>query len=248
MKKENRAKQAGTPAVFQTLSRWYGKIPILPFLDRPTSAIFIFCITAYCIFVASILLSSPLSVQPVLSEQPLAKNTPLQLMPGETYAYAVDTPDGSQVLTYTISRDPSCAGTLVYEKETQSSLCLSSSGNVAGPLFPAMNSSYGNQSILLFAPWMLAVSDTFSWQFQNTVSAAGTKLAMPVTLTSQGRKTIAGREAFAIVVLPYFGSRSVFYIDSQKRVVLEAVSANATAKIISAPFALNWSDSANSTS
>ena len=225
------------------LDSLYNKIPIIPYLDRPTSALFFLAAILYAAFVASVFISSPVQMQQQVSEDPLAKNTHLQILPGEKYVYSGDSGSGAQSLTYQVYSNSSCSGAFVYEKEAQTGLCLSQAGNIEGSGVPALNSSYGNQSMLLFSPWMLAVTDSFSWGFTNGMSAGGTSVSLPVTLTSHGRKTVAGRETFVISVAPYAGNPSTLYIDSQKRVLVEAVSQNVSVKLVSAPFALNWSNS-----
>ena len=229
--------------IVSLLNSIYRKIPIFPYLDRPTSALLYIAVILYATFVASIFLSSPVQLQPNIVEDSLAKNTHLQILPGEKYVYLGESPGTTDTLTYQIYRNSSCSGAFVYEKETKTELCLSQAGNIEDESFPMLNSSYGNKSILLFAPWMLAVTDSFSWGFKNEMAAGGTTVSIPVTLTSHGRKAIAGREAFEIVVAPYVGSPSTLYIDSQKRVLIEAVSENVSVKLISAPFPLNWSNS-----
>ncbi|MCX6773274.1 MAG: hypothetical protein NTV88_05930, partial [Candidatus Micrarchaeota archaeon] len=221
-------------AAVSVLNSIYQKIPIAPYLDRPTSALLYISFILYAAFVASIFLSSPVQMTPQILEDLLAKNTHVQLLPGEKYVYSGEGQSSADILTYQIYKNSSCSGAFVYEKETKISLCLSQAGNIEDPSVPAMNSSYGNKSIIMFAPWMLAVSDTFSWGFANQMSAGGAKVSLPVTLESQGRKTISGREAFEILVVPYAGKPSTIYIDSQKRVLLEAVSENVSVKLISA--------------
>jgi hypothetical protein len=227
------------------LSSIYQKIPIAPYLDRPTSALLYISFILYAAFVASIFLSSPVQMSPQILEDSLAKNTHLQLLPGEKYIYSGESQGSADVLTYQVYRNSSCSGAFVYEKETKTALCLSQAGNIEDPSVPALNSSYGNQSIIMFAPWMLAVTDTFAWSFKTQMSAGGATVSLPVTLTSHGRKIIAGREAFEISVAPYIGKPSTLYIDSQKRVLIEAVSENVSIKLISAPFELNWSAAQN---
>lgn len=195
----------------------------------------------YVFFVGFIMLSTPLDMQGLVTEGPIYKNAALQLLPGETYRYQFSTPDGTEPLTYRVLESGSCRGTLVREDETRMLLCLSKSGNLLEEGFPEMNSSFGNKSIALFSPWMLAVSDRFSWEFQTTVSAAGAKVQLPVYLKSLGRKTVAGREAYEISAFSSVGGRSTFYIDAEKRVLLSIDAGNVSARLVSAPFSLNWS-------
>ena len=234
--KKTEPKPQDALAILQSL---YGKFPVFPYLDRATSALLIFCVAAYFIFIAFVFFASPVQIAQQVHEDPIYKNTQLQLVPGERYAYQLSSPDGQNLVSYTIGKSASCQGTVVVEDSSGTTLCLSKSGNLMQPGFESLNSSFLNQSILLFSPWMLAASDTFSWKFDNTVSAAGTQVSFPVALRSQGRKTVAGREAFEIGVTS-MGEASTFYIDAEKRVLLSIDAANVSVKLVSAPFALNW--------
>lgn len=225
------------------LNSLYMGIPALPFLERQGTALLLFCALAYLLFVAYVFLSSPLTMSQDFYEQPLQKNSALQLLSGETYAYQISSPDGRQTVAYSTSRASSCAGLLVSEEASGASLCLSQSGNLAQEGTEAFNSSFGNQSILLFAPWMLAVSDDFKWGFESRITAGSTAISFPVSLFSKGKKTVAGREAYEISVGSSGSPPSLFYIDAQKRVLLSAESANVSVKLISAPFPLEWGNS-----
>lgn len=242
MGEKNGKEKKPESSILRSLNSLYMRLPVLPYLDRPTSALLIIGMLGYFGFVASIFLSSPVQLEQQYSEGPLYKNAQLQLLPGEAYSYLVTGPGSRQQVTYSILRSPSCAGVLVNEDMSQNSICLSQSGALLSqePGAVQSNSSYGNQSILLFSPWMLAVSDSFGWRFENTVSAAGTKISFPVFLKSNGKKLLAGREAYEISVGPMDSAPSLFYIDSEKRVLLSAESENVSVKLVSAPFELDW--------
>ncbi len=138
-----------------------------------------------------------------------------------------------------------CKGLLVSEsaKEGQlHSVCITRSGNLEGDLFQ-LNFSLGNQSILLFSPWMLAASDNFSWQVQTTISTGTANINMPINFKSLGIKQLAGRQAYEISVQSDFSPPLKYYIDSEKRVLLYADFGNASVKLVSAPFSLNWTNS-----
>jgi hypothetical protein len=178
------------------LKSLYGRLPVLPFLDRETSAMLIIALAAYLAFTLWVVLSSPLSSHPVFSEAPLAKNALLALRPGESYSYQLSAPGNSQQLGYRTFLSPSCGGIEVEELGVQpgQQVCLTPSGNIEGDWLQ-LNSSLGNSSILLFAPWMLAVSDSFTWQVNAAISTGAADLQVPITFRSHGSRTVAGRPA-----------------------------------------------------
>lgn len=221
----------------------YNKIPILPFLDRPTSALLILLMALYFIFTAWIFLSSPpAQITGAILEGQLVKNSGLAIAPGERYVYELSGFGSDQSVAYQASSSPACAGLLITESGGGDSLCLSRSGNIVGDT-AQLNSTYGNQSILLFAPWMLAASENFSWRVETTISGGQVELQIPTRLFWQSTRDVLGRRAFQIVVSSEAGSErpSSEYIDAEKRVLLYARMGNATAKLVQAPFALDLS-------
>jgi hypothetical protein len=225
----------------------YRRVPVFPYLDRATSALLIVSIAIYVLFTLGVLLSNPSSeITASVTEGPLVKNARLALMPGERYEYEFSSPAGSQLLGYRVSHSSQCEGVLVSGGLAGQPVaaCLSPSGNLVGDFFWA-NSSLGNQSMPLFSPWMLAVSENFSWQVKTSMNVAATRINLPTSFTSLGRKTVAGRSAFEILVQSDIGPSSKYYIDEEKRVLLYADLGNVTAKLTSAPFELNWSNGVN---
>ena len=221
----------------------YGKIPVLPFLDRPTSALLIALMAFYFIFTAWVFFSSPpAQISGAIVEGPLAKNSGLAIAPGERYVYQLSGFGSDQSVSYQASSSPGCAGLLITESSGGPGLCLSRSGNIVGDA-AQLNSTYGNQSILLFAPWMLAASENFSWRVETTISGGQMELQIPTRLFWQSTSWVLGRRAFQIVVSSEAGSErpSSEYIDAEKRVLLYARMGNATAKLVQAPFTLDLS-------
>ncbi|MEM2138017.1 MAG: hypothetical protein QW568_02925 [Candidatus Anstonellaceae archaeon] len=244
---KNQAQPATSqPSIFRKI---YNSLPLLPLLDRSTSAIAYACIFGYILFMLYVFLAMPpVQLSSSIVEAPLAKNSPLMLFAGETYAYELS---GEMVaapnkkVVYGISSSSSCPGILVTEQASEfaSSECLSKQTGNAVNDERQLNSSTGNQSFLLFSPWMLAVSDNFSWQAASTTSAAGVEMRFTTSLKSFGKKEIAGRQAYEIsVASPALSSASKYFIDAEKRVLLYAESGNLTVRLIKAPFELHWSN------
>lgn len=245
---KNQAQPATSqPSIFRKI---YGNLPLLPLLDRSTSAIAYACIFGYLLFMLYVFLAMPpVQLSSSIVEAPLSKNSPLMLFAGEAYAYELS---GAMVgapnkkVVYGVRSSSACPGILVTEQTSEfaSSECLSrQTGNAVGDHLQR-NSSTGNQSFLLFSPWMLAVSDNFSWQAASTTSAARVEMRFTTSLKSIGKKEVAGRQAYEIsVTSPVLGSASNYFIDAEKRVLLSAESGNLSVRLIKAPFELNWSNS-----
>lgn len=246
------AKDAASSARDSLLGAWgkaeriYGSLPKLPFLDKDTSAILIIALLLYTIFIAgAFFTSSSEPLHAIITEGQLSKNAPLALLSGERYSYDISAAGKTERLQYDVLKSPSCKGMQVSESTNegqQNSVCITRSGNLEGDQFQ-LNFSLGNQSILLFSPWMLAASDNFIWQVQTTISTGTADINMPIIFKSLGKKQLAGRQAYEISVQSELSPPLKYYVDSEKRVLLLADFGNASAKLVSAPFALNWSKS-----
>ena len=222
----------------------YGRVPVFPYLDRATTLLLIACMLCYAGFTLYVFMSSPPGIEARLVEGSLVKNSALALSDGDRFLYSLDSPDGSEEVAYAVGKSPQCAGVVVAEQTAQSSqsICVLQNGMLSDAE-PDSGSNFGNRSILLFSPWMLAASDNFSWNVSTVYSSGGIEMAISTAFASRGKKQMAGREAYEIDVGSEGGSVPArFYIDSAKRVLLYADMGNVTARLVSAPFALNWTN------
>ncbi|MCX8174712.1 MAG: hypothetical protein N3E51_00700 [Candidatus Micrarchaeota archaeon] len=225
------------------LKKAYESMPLVPFLDRQTSALLYLCIALYLFFIAAVFFLAPqFQITTDVHEQPLQKNSQLRIKPGESYTYLLSDGREKKLTTYLARSSPSCNGVLLYEAESGDQLCLLENGFEQGSPRQS-NSGYGNHSPLIFSPWMLAVSENFSWKVESEARVGDIKTIFPLTFRSEGKKEVAGRQAFSVGL--YLTDASAepmrLYIDEEKRVLLLLGSGNFTARLVSAPFALNWS-------
>jgi hypothetical protein len=247
MRKSERKPDAAS-AVGDFLSSAYQRVPQLPYLDRATSLILIVCVAGYLGFTAYVFFTEPpVQIEAKLLEDSLYKNSQLALLPGENYAYSANMPGGAEQIAYSVRSSMACPGVAVLEQSGQESqeLCILASGMLYGES-GEVNANYGNRSILLFSPWMLAASENFSWKVEAVYSAKGLEMTIPTYFTSRGKRQVAGREAYEIDVSDEQDGApaSRFFIDAEKRVLLLADMGNLTVRMESAPFGLDWTNSA----
>ena len=227
------------------LNAVYSRVPVLPFFDKPSSALLIFCIAAFAIFTAVVFFTSPpLEPQAHMREAALEKNAALSLFAGEQYTYSLSMGNQTAEVRYSVSKSPSCAGTLLTERDGNATrgICLSQTGNLVGNGTENSDLLFGNSSTVLFSPWMLAASENFSWKVEQVFTAGTAEISFPTYFTSKGLNETACRDAFAISIesgAPSGGS-NMMYIDLQKRVLLSAEISNVSIMLIRAPFALDW--------
>jgi hypothetical protein len=248
MRKSGRKPDAASSAG-SALSSAYSKVPQLPYLDRASSLLLIVCIAGYLGFTAYVFFTEPpVEIEARLLEGSLYKNSQLAILPGENYAYSVSMPGGAEQIAYSVRSPMACPGVAVLELSWQGSqeLCLLKNGMLYGES-GEVNANYGNRSILLFSPWMLAASENFSWKVETIYSAKGMEMAVPTYFASKGKKRVAGREAYEIDVSDGDGGgmASRFFIDAEKRVLLLADMGNLTVRMESAPFGLDWEGAQN---
>jgi hypothetical protein len=242
--KKNSGGQGALCTMARALSHAYGKVPVFPYLDRATSLILIVSVLGYLGLTAYIYFStSPAQIEAALVEGKLEKNSLLLLSDGESYVYFVESPDGKQTVSYTVHASVGCSGVMVAEKTDLGTgeICILKNGFLPDS---GINTNYGNQSILLFSPWMLAASENFSWRVDTVYKSNGLEMSFPAYFASEGETEIAGRNAYEITVGEGAGGSSArFFVDAEKRVLLYADLGNVTVKMVSAPFELNWSKS-----
>jgi hypothetical protein len=226
------------------LESLYRRLPKLPFIDKDTSAILIISVLLYALFMAGVYLTTPHDqLHAILTEGKLSKNMQLALLPGEQYSYDISAAGKTERLQYDVQPSSIC-DIMVVESASQGQgahVCLNHQGNQWDDPYQ-LNFSLGNQSMLLFSPWMLAASDDFSWQVDTVFSTGSAEISMPVNFKSLGTKKIAGRGAYEISLSSEIAPSSTYYIDSEKRVLLFADFGNVSARLVSAPFPLNWSN------
>jgi hypothetical protein len=230
------------PSPMQLLSKIYLRLPLVPFLDRQSSAILYCCIAAFFLFFLYFALQpSLLDLYFEVEEGKLHKNTGLRLAAGELYAYELGFGSQTKIVQYGVKRAFGCSGLVIYDSEGSSS-CVLKDGVEEGDPFSS-NLSLGNSSLVIFAPWMLAASENFSWNVSSTLKGKYLYSHSTISFVSLGITKVLGRQAFAIKVEPEGkeGMPAYYYIDSEKRILLYAKEGNFSAKLVSAPFGLNAS-------
>ncbi|MEM4633630.1 MAG: hypothetical protein QW275_00570 [Candidatus Anstonellaceae archaeon] len=241
-------KKEGTPAIqdraIKAAASLYEKLPLLPLLDRQTSALAYIAIAAYIAFIVAIFFLSPSASQSLsfeVEEEPIYKNSPLKLAEGEEYAYQIEyssNPVVQATLFYKITKSPSCSGVVIEERTEDAflqSVCVDKDGTSSN----FSNISIGEGGMLVFSPWMLAASENFSWKAKSKVKGA-VEAQVEYHYSSKGSFKILGRDAYIIEQSSDIGGNITAYIDKEKRILLYLSSPQgAVAKLISAPFPIS---------
>ena len=217
-------------------ARWaYSKVPTLPLLDRPTSAILFFCVAAYLIFTAYIFIAAPKpEFELDIDTSGLDKSSAPGIADGESYTYLIRSGEGrSMQIASLVQKGSVCDGVYVIEtagEEETAPVCVSADGKVDG-------SDMGSP-LVLYSPWMLGASGNFTMTMKATASASWMEITQKTLFRSTGKTEKLGRESYGVEIINDGGSEPalVAYVDAAKRVLLYAEAGNSTITLVKAPF------------
>jgi len=162
----------------------------------------------------------------------LAKNTILQITPGESYTYAYSMVNESMNLTYVVLAGGNCTIIAVLGGQGSPSVCIDAAGNDK----TGQNSTYAVPAVILTKPWMLAVSEGWQWNvssyltFDSIVNHLG-----DTNYTVVRKEYYKGREAYVVkLASSEEGSADIWdWVDSEKRVLLREVSSGYEVELVS---------------
>jgi hypothetical protein len=175
-----------------------------------------------------------------IEEGPLKKTRGVMLAPGETYSYDYKASgmNESFPLTYEIKQGRNCIGIELAEAINRTDVCIDSRGNDDS----GTNLTLGTPYFYIFAPYMLAVNENWSWNASVYGTVAGRKIPISETsFLSLGNKTIYGRDAYFIKVVTVEKDNNITtyrWIDREKAVLLKESGNNYELAITEAPFTL----------
>lgn len=170
----------------------------------------------------STLVFKPLFAGPevVFVEEPLAKNTNHQLVPGETYRYSFDFNMTEINVTYAVLPGLGCTRIRMLEKLNDSETCIDFWGNDEA----GFNSTLQNPAFMLFKPWMLALEENWRWKSSMYLSYGGAPSHISDTAYRVIRKEEYGNRTAFVVEIRTDGDYAEYqWIDAEKRILLKAV-------------------------
>ena len=150
-----------------------------------------------------------------VSEGPLAKNTYLNISPGDTLQYSLVSNGQSQSIYLRAFSSPECPGILLMDLNAQEtagaqadpsyySVCLGSDGveRSSDGTRIGSNLSFSNLSWPYFQPWMLALSDDFVWPVNATLTIQPFNITQVTSYRYwvSNHTTYLGRDAYEVHV------------------------------------------------
>lgn len=153
----------------------------------------------------------------VYKEAPISKNAKLQIVPGEVYTYLLDLNGTQATTTYFIGQGDGCTLIRMMESVNYSGSCVDDNGND----LRGYNTSLDDPSIIMFQPWMLALSDGWTWNSTTYLSVGGRLTEMAENRYRVIRQeNYSGRQAFVVELRSGDQEADYAWIDSEKRVLL----------------------------
>lgn len=176
-----------------------------------------------------------------IREAPLVKNAKFSLIDQERYVYLynVSASNNSFVILYNIKDGINCTALEIQGTLNKTFVCVNEFGN---------DNSYNNYTLrepffYIFAPWMLAVNNSWNWNVSLEYGVAlGTFKTNKIDFISEGNESTFGRNAYKIrLELEQGKTKQIFYkwIDQQKRVLLKETGPGYEIDIVQAPFNLS---------
>ncbi|MEK6981352.1 MAG: hypothetical protein AABX38_00340 [Candidatus Micrarchaeota archaeon] len=171
-------------------------------------------------------------------EAPLVKNTKFALLDGERYVYLynVSASNNSFIILYNIKKGINCTAIEIQGTLNRTFACVDQFGNDR----TYNNYTLKDQFFYVFAPWMLAIDNTWNWSVESEYSLAmGSVITNRIDLISEGNDTTLGRSAYRIrLELGQGKTRQTFYrwIDQEKRVLLRETGPGYKIDLVQAPF------------
>ena len=171
-------------------------------------------------------------------EGPLIKNSELMLVPGEVYVYTYSANNTKNNLTFIIRNGNGCTFIQVKESVNATGSCINKYGNDRSGNNVSLDPPY----IIIFKPWMLAVSSDWQWNAKMLVNVGDNELILNnASFSANGDYPVFGRQSYAVQILTN-SEKVTVWVDKEKRVLLREKGGDYEIDLVSAPFELNNSN------
>lgn len=181
----------------------------------------------------------------VLMEQPLSKNAQFSPQPGDAISYFYNGTNESGEISFAFGRQGQQNGNFTVTSYANCTLALLSGANSTTCIGKDGRDGESNESLasadfMFFSPWMLALSENFSWKAQ-VLNGITREPLENFSVAYAGREQYLGRDAFVLDVMQegVFGSvEKRVWVDSKTRILLKEEGKNYTLEITRAWFPL----------
>lgn len=185
------------------------------------SLVFVAAVLVLALFiVVAALLIRPAFESPtvVYKEAPLQKNAQLNLSPGSAFRYTLVMNQSWANATYLIGQTDNCTLIRMMESVNFSGVCLDSDGLEEG----GSNATLMNPAIVMFQPWMLALSDGWTWNNTMYLSFNGDLKEVQQNQYRVVRmENYSGIMAYVVELTTDDGPPEYMWVDAQRRILLK---------------------------
>ncbi len=154
------------------------------------------------------------------NEEPLEKNTKLQIYPGERYVYSYPLNDTEINITYSLLEGDGCTIILLPESVNRTNICIDEWGLDSS----GSNSAFEKPQFFLFKPWMLALHPT--WKWNNSMHMRYNNITHRISdnyYRVMRTEDYNGRAAYVVEIESSVGAVQYQWIDVEKRIVLKII-------------------------
>ncbi len=154
----------------------------------------------------------------VYLEDPLQKNTELQIRDGEEYTYSFWYNNTQINATFDVFQSRNCTMVQFMNSKDIKAVCLDKYGMDSS----GYNSEFNEPMILLFRPWMLALHDGWRWNTSTVMSynANSAQLIAQTNYRVLRTDTYQNRMAYVVLVNASDSMPQYEWVDAKKRILL----------------------------
>jgi hypothetical protein len=183
-----------------------------------------------------------------VTSAPLQKNAELQLAPGEAYDYNYSSGNSSQVVYFSVGDwFGKCLriGAVMKQAGATGEACIAKNGSVFYGVLHSPQGDLNWTNMDFFQEWMLALSENWTWSVvvERDIPKIGLAGKEEIKYSCIGAEKKFGRNAFHVRAESLTGlsgpSAAIdYWVDAEKRILLEMNSSSAGVVLASAPFPL----------
>lgn len=166
-------------------------------------------------------------------EEPLEKNSNLQILPGDEYRYGYMMNNSSVNITYVAMSGKNCTYIFIDESVNNTNICVDEWG-MDGSGF---NTAFENPSFILFKPWMLALHPTWKWNSSLYIDYGDVTQHISNHYYRVMRvEEFKGRQAFVVEIKTErdnIESKEYQWIDAERRVLLKIMGDGYLVELVS---------------
>ncbi len=182
-----------------------------------------------------------------MNEGNIGEKVNFTLENGEMYSYFVNNSEAiGTVVLNSVEKKEGCRGHVLSCEASGYEVCVNRRGveiDRYGREIGSELNYQGNDCLVMFSPWMLAVNETWEWEVEMTSEAdifgMPSKTSNMLLLRGRNAEMILGREAYVVEVVADGKRIQRIWVDREKRVLLYTEMESGNIELVSGPFEIS---------